>query len=1078
MKQTFSRQALVFCFVLSLSACCFLAPVYGQGQFPNAVKIVAPDGISAKVFSQPKVGSEVLDTAFNGVILEAVGPKEDFIEVRLPGKKVTGYVLKEHTKAWEAPPISGSSPILIAVAVIVIAALIGAGLFWLMKLKRTKEVAVHAASIPAAMKRAEEHFRAGDYGNAIKEFNNYLGLQGGEIRNPDIYRRLAVCHQQTNEIPEAIQCWEKMRALGGLKTTDDYALGVELMSAQGREAEAADIYEQILENEPDDGKRYEIHKRLFETYRRLKEPKRLVKHAVKLIPMGGDATQVISDTVNFLMSEGQSDLAINLDNKDLVKALCEEFVEDGVKTPEAGRIYLKCLEYDRTDQRLHKLLAEIYSEGGDYRRAVSELTILHQLDKDQSEIYMEQAARIYVENARVQDAIAEGNPLIIKKIAQIFLAHSEVHSDAVAVYEKVLEFQPRAIGVNKMLSTVYLTRGDLKKYMEKLRLLQEIDGVNQDYLTDLAQCIIDNDLIEQTIKEGNRELNAKMLKQLIKRGVSNDAAVSILERLVKHETENALIRGALARAYEQRGEYGKSVEHLVLMVKSKPDDEELIERTARIAVEHNFLEPVLQHGIGRLVSVTAEELVKAQADGTTCRQVLERARKEDPLNTPIRNYLDSIGSKPAPAGREYSPTAAKAQTQGASAGVLPSIVSSVASAPVKESTQPPSGQASRAQGWPQESPVAAKPTPAAKVSKPPAPTKPEASKPAQPEKPASAIPEESAKPTPQVQPQFISITAPTIPVAEKAITTFVSAHSQGSKLRYTREELFLPASGGLAYKDAEEVSSDGWGTVKVGAEVNTDRLVLIRIFKKGLLDSTAMKEFIEEVGDQSFSMAHESILALEEAVTGPTNEFGLIHPYLPKTLEQVVKANRPPDLGVRLRLMDQIIDGLAYAHNYKGRDGRLRKAFHLHLQPSVIFVSEDLTLCRISGLGYAQIYRNLTRAKRPRWEEPGMNPATMPPEFFRAKPATVPERASEVYSLGALIYFAATGEFPFEGPAFDDYKFQHTRVFAAPPRLINSAVPDWLEPIILGCLEKEPHKRWSTVAEIQQAFKRGLGSSK
>ncbi len=37
------------------------------------------------------------------------------------------------------------------------------------------------------------------------------------------------------------------------------------------------------------------------------------------------------------------------------------------------------------------------------------------------------------------------------------------------------------------------------------------------------------------------------------------------------------------------------------------------------------------------------------------------------------------------------------------------------------------------------------------------------------------------------------------------------------------------------------------------------------------------------------------------------------------------------------------------------------------------------------------------------------------------------------------MYFVATGEFPFEGPSFDDYKFQHTKIFAAPPRLIDPA---------------------------------------
>ena len=58
-----------------------------------------------------------------------------------------------------------------------------------------------------------------------------------------------------------------------------------------------------------------------------------------------------------------------------------------------------------------------------------------------------------------------------------------------------------------MMSTVYLTRGELQKYMAKLRLLHELDGANHDYLTDLARCVIDNDLIEKTLKEGNQELN-------------------------------------------------------------------------------------------------------------------------------------------------------------------------------------------------------------------------------------------------------------------------------------------------------------------------------------------------------------------------------------------------------------------------------------------------------------------------------------------------------------------------------------------------------------------------------------------
>ena len=139
--------------------------------------------------------------------------------------------------------------------------------------------------------------------------------------------------------------------------------------------------------------------------------------------------------------------------------------------------------------------------------------------------------------------------------------------------------------------------------------------------------------------------------------------------------------------------------------------------------------------------------------------------------------------------------------------------------------------------------------------------------------------------------------------------------------------------------------------------------------------------------------------------------------------------------------MRRLLNGLIYAHTHKGRDGIVRKTYHMHLQPSLIFVTEDLSQCRISGFGYSQVYRNLTRGKWPRWQEPGMNPATMPPEFFRAKTGTIPERSSEIYSFGVLAYFILTGEFPFEGPAFDDFKFQHTRIFARAASAHGSGSP-------------------------------------
>ncbi len=309
---------------------------------------------------------------------------------------------------------------------------------------------------------------------------------------------------------------------------------------------------------------------------------------------------------------------------------------------------------------------------------------------------------------------------------------------------------------------------------------------------------------------------------------------------------------------------------------------------------------------------------------------------------------------------------------------------------------------------------------------------------------------------------------------EKAVTTFVSGYSKRPLMEFAQEELFRPTSGSLAYQKMEPLMSDGWGDLHVVIQINTGRHFLMRLFRNDLLDPPTLKEFLNEVTNIGFNMAHENILPILEVVTAPNGVSGLIHPFAALTLEKVMQSEKRPEPAQRIELIAKVIDALEYAHNYKGIDGQLRRTFHLHLHPSNIVLSRDLSWCYLVGIGYSQIFRNLTRGRQPRWQDPGMNPVSMPPEFFRSKVGTIRERSADIYSLGIVIYFAATGEFPFEGPSFEDYKFQHTKIFAAPPRLIDPTVPDWLEPIILGCLEKDPAKRWDSIIQVRRALQQGM----
>ena len=82
------------------------------------------------------------------------------------------------------------------------------------------------------------------------------------------------------------------------------------------------------------------------------------------------------------------------------------------------------------------------------------------------------------------------------------------------------------------------------------------------------------------------------------------------------------------------------------------------------------------------------------------------------------------------------------------------------------------------------------------------------------------------------------------------------------------------------------------------------------------------------------------------------------------------------------------------------------------------------------------------------------------------------DRASNIYCLGIVLYEALTGKVPFSGgnPFATVSKIINSP--PVPPRQISPSVPDWLEEIVLKCLEKKPQDRFATSAEVARALLR------
>ena len=265
------------------------------------------------------------------------------------------------------------------------------------------------------------------------------------------------------------------------------------------------------------------------------------------------------------------------------------------------------------------------------------------------------------------------------------------------------------------------------------------------------------------------------------------------------------------------------------------------------------------------------------------------------------------------------------------------------------------------------------------------------------------------------------------------------------------------------YRILEQIGAGGMGVVYRAHDERLDRDVALKVLPPGALaDEPARKRFRKEALALA-KLNHPSIATVYDFDTQRDVDF-LVYEYIPGvTLKDKLSHGTLPESEIA-RLGMQLAKALTAAH----KEG----VVHRDLKPANLLVTLDGRL-KILDFGLAKLIRTSSE------EDPTASPsetyvaagtlAYMAPEQLRGELADL---RSDIYSSGAVLYEAATGQRPFPETYVPRLIDSILHEGPRPPGRLNRRVSPALENIILKCLGKEPEQRYQSAAELHVDLER------